>query len=146
MGISLRRASIEDTDILYAWRNDESTRAASHDPETIPRPQHDEWLNRSLANPNRQLYIAEEDGVAVGTVRADFDSRDTTYELSWTVSPQARKRGIGLQMVALLAKQLAGPIKAQVKRDNRASSRIAEGCGMSLDREENGVLYYRRSN
>lgn len=144
MGISLRRASVDDSTILFQWRNDALTRAASHNKDEITREEHEEWFKTTLVDRNKQLYIAEENGIALGTVRADFDSRDGCYELSWTVAPKARARGVGNEMVALFVNQLKGPVKATIKRGNLASVIIAERCGMKMEREENGLMYYRR--
>jgi len=141
--MKLRPVTIEDADLLLEWRNDPQTRMASHNTEEVKRDEHISWLTRSLDNPSRRLFIAEEDGVPVGTVRADYS--DGVYELSWTVAPNARGRGVGKRMVALLANQITEPIRAEVKVGNEASIRIAEYAGMEYDREDNGVLHYRRA-
>ncbi len=95
-----------------------------------------------LENENRKLYVAEIDGVPVGTVRVD--SEKYGYELSWTVSPMMRGSGIGKEMVSQLAKGISEPVRAEIKSGNIASIRIAEGAGLIFEREEEGVLYYHR--
>ncbi len=140
--LTLRPATREDAELLLGWRNDPRTREASHDTRVIPREEHLAWLSSVLADPDRQLFVAEEDGVPVGTVRADF--RDGAWVLSWTVAPDARGRGVGKRMVALLVERLAGPVRAEIKVGNMASVRIAEHAGLVLDREEDGVLHYHR--
>ena len=142
--ISLRRASMDDGDLLLEWRNDPLTRAASHTTSEITREEHQKWLKESLAHPNRQLYIAEEYGIPVGIVRADFDSTDHSTKLSWTVAPMARDRGVGKRMVALLADQIKGSVRAELKVGNVASARIAKGLGMQFEYEKDGVLFFRR--
>jgi RimJ/RimL family protein N-acetyltransferase len=141
--IILRSATIQDTDLLLEWRNDPETRRASHNTAEVQRDEHISWLSRTLNNPNRRLFVAEEDGVPVGTVRADLS--EGVWELSWTVAPSARGRGVAKRMVALLAHQISDPIRAEVKAGNLASARIAEDAGMKLDREANGVLHYVRA-
>ena len=141
--MKLRQVTIKDADLLLEWRNDPQTRIASHNTAEVKIDEHISWLTRVLNNQNRRLLIAEEDGVPVGTVRADYS--DGVYELSWTVAPNARGRGVGKRMVALLAKQITEPIRAEVKVGNEASGRIAEHAGMKYEREDNGVLYYRRA-
>jgi len=140
--IRLRSATIQDTDLLLEWRNDPQTRKVSHHTAEVQRDEHISWLTKTLNNANRRLFVAEENGVPVGTVRADLS--DGVYELSWTVAPNARGRGVGKRMVALLASQISGPIRAEVKAGNASSIRIAEYAGMEYDREDNGVLHYRR--
>lgn len=138
----LRVASLQDADLLLAWRNDPKTRAASHSGDEVTRAGHISWLTMALADDTRSLYIAEENGVPVGSVRAD--NCQGVYTLSWTVAPEARGRGLAKCMVALLADQLSGPIRAEIKADNPASCRVAEHAGMKLDRATDAVLHYYR--
>lgn len=86
--------------------------------------------------------MAEIDGVPVGTVRVD--SEELGYELSWAVSTTMRSSGIGKAMVSQLAKDIPESIRAEIKTGNVASIRIAENAGMAFEREEKGVLHYRR--
>lgn len=141
--LSLRPATLEDAKLLLKWRNDKITRMASHSVDEVKLEKHIEWLKATLQNKNRQLYVAEEKGTFVGTVRADFENG--VYELSWTVAPEARGQGLGKRMVALLANRIKEPIRAEVKKANNASSRIAEYSGMTFVKEDsNGVLHYQR--
>lgn len=142
--IRLRKATLQDADLLLEWRNDPQTRLASHHTAVVEREQHLSWLKATLDDPSRQLWIAEEKGVPVGTVRADWT--DDSYQLSWTVAPSARGRGVAKQMVARLAGQISQPIRAQVKQENIASVRVAESAGMEFEREADGVLHYQRLN
>jgi len=140
--ITLRPATIQDADLLLEWRNDPKTRKASHNTAEVERDEHVSWLSRTLNNPNRRLLVAEENATPVGTVRADFS--EAVWELSWTVAPNARGRGVANQMVVLLASQIYEPIRAEVKAGNIASLRTAEHAGMEFDRETDGVLHYKR--
>lgn len=140
--LRLRAVTLQDADLLLEWRNDPVTRMASQETMEIRMDDHLRWLASSLANEKRVLLIAEENDVPVGTVRADGD--DAGYALSWTVAPSARGRGVGKAMVALFARRFPGPVRAEVKKENRASARIAEFAGMKLEKEENGVLCYKR--
>jgi RimJ/RimL family protein N-acetyltransferase len=140
--LRLRPATIEDARILFEWRNDPQVRAASHKQDKISFEAHLSWLKSALANPDRRLYIAEEDGMSVGTVRSDW--ANDAYTLSWTVRPEARGKGIGKRMVLLLAEQIEKTIRAEVKVGNLASIRIAQATGMQLDSIKDGVMYFSR--
>ena len=141
-GLYLRPATLEDAKILFEWRNDPQVRAASHNQDEINFESHLTWLRDSLENPDRKLYIAEEDGVSIGTVRVDRDKN--VYTLSWTVKPESRGKGVGKRMVSLLAKQLKEPICAEVRVGNLASIKIAQKAGMQLDYTKNGIMYFSR--
>ena len=140
--LALREAQIRDMDILLEWRNDPRTRYASHNTAPIIAAEHARWFRESLRNPERKMYIAEEAGRPVGTVRVDHC--EGAFELSWTVSRQASGRGIGKWMVQMVAEQINGPIKAQVKVDNHASRKIAESVGMTIASEGGGIIHYLR--
>ncbi len=142
--IKLRAATLYDADLLLELRNDPQTRKASHNTDEVQRDEHISWLTNTLKNTSRRLFIAEYNGVPIGTIRSDYSNG--VYELSWTVSPNARGKGLGKSMVAILANSIAEPIRAEVKTGNKASMRIAEYAGMKYDREENGILYYKRAS
>jgi len=140
--LELRLATIQDADLLLAWRNNPGTRNASHNTTVVQKKEHISWLTETLSNPTRQLFIAEENCIPVGNVRTDFS--DGVYELSWTVDPNARGRGVGKRMVFQLAQQITEPIRAEIKVGNIASVKIAEHAGMVFNREVEGVLHYSR--
>ena len=144
--ITIRNVSINDADLLLAWRNDPETRAASHNQNLIKQKDHLTWLANSLGNNNRRLYIAELGDEAIGSLRADLE--DGVWELSWTLSAQARGRGLAKKMVALLvdtlAQEKAGAIRAEVKEGNIASAKIAEHVGMCIEKQKNGVIFYKK--
>jgi RimJ/RimL family protein N-acetyltransferase len=142
--LRLRAATQEDTDLLLDWRNDVRTRMASQNTTEVRRDDHVKWLAGSLRDENRILMVAEENEIPVGTVRADL--KNGVYDVSWTVAPGARGRGVGKAMVALFLSQLPGVVRADVKKDNHASACIAESAGMQLFREERGVLHYKRGD
>jgi RimJ/RimL family protein N-acetyltransferase len=102
----LRPATLADAECLLAWRNDPATCRASHNPSIVQRDEHISWLHSVLADPGRRLLIAEQDGIAVGSVRAD--SKAGHWVLSWTIAPAIRGKGIGSRMVALFVQQI-GP-------------------------------------
>lgn len=141
----LRVAEARDAGILLAWRNDPETRAASHTSSVITWEDHIRWFDKALSDKNCQIFIAEENDIPVGTARAVFDVKSACWELSWTVAPQARGRGIAKKMVALLDGKFPGPIRAEVKKGNVASVKIAESIGMKLVEESEGILIFSKT-
>ena len=138
----LRPASINDAKILYLWRNDSMTRLSSHNTNKIKWNDHINWLKSMLDNKDKKIFIAKSNGKPVGTVRAEYI--DNVYKLSWTVSPESRGKDIGKKMVRLLANKINAPIRAEIKKENVASAKIAEYSGMKLLREDSNILYYQR--
>ena len=145
-GLRLRPATAADAALLLAWRNDDATRMASHNTEPVHPEDHARWLDALLRNPARRLFIAEANGEPVGSVRADRDDDGACHELSWTVAPTARGRGLGVRMVRLLMTEVSGPVRAEVKPGNPASVRIAEAAGLAFEAERMGLLHFRSSH
>jgi len=129
--VSLRLATIKDAKLLLAWRNDPLTREASRNSGEVPWENHVAWLEKSLLMSERKLYIAEEAGVPVGTVRADRLANGV-QELSWTIAPEARGRGLAKEMVFLFVRKIlpGESLLAVVKAGNTASEKIAEALGL----------------
>lgn len=126
--IEFRPARFDDAETLFKWRNDPETRANSVNTDEIPWPDHAAWMERSLADQRRRIYIAEKNGSPVGTVRVDYGLE---IELSWTVAPEHRGNGIGKLLVqnAPLPEE---PIIARIKPGNIASQKIAAAAGFVL--------------
>jgi RimJ/RimL family protein N-acetyltransferase len=126
--ISLRPATSEDVYLLFAWRNDPKTRAASRQTAPVAWSEHSAWLESVLASPDRVIRIAEMRGHAVGVVRADRSP--SGWELSWTVAPEARRSGVGRNMVRSFAAILEGPLRAVIRKRHPASAKVAAAAGL----------------
>lgn len=140
--MNLRKATFDDWKILLVWRNEQTTIANSLNNEIISENTHQNWLLAVLKDENRQLYLVEIEGNPIGTVRADYQSKQNSYNLSWTLAPEYRGKGLASQMVKLLTETLNGRITAQIKKTNLSSIKIAESVGMSLKKEEDSILYF----
>lgn len=89
------------------------------------------------------LFIAEESGHPVGTVRLDCGDRDC--ELSWTVAPAFRGKGKGKELVAKASGLTDLPLTARILEKNEASMRIAKSAGFTLVKTENGVTHWKKT-
>jgi RimJ/RimL family protein N-acetyltransferase len=141
--LTIRPATMDDAKPLYDWRTDAETMQASHTTTAFPFSDHMAWLGRTLKDSSRTLLVAELDGELVGTVRVD--RRDDFSELSWTVAPSHRGRGIGQRMVLAVAETTPAPLYAEVKEGNAASIRIAAAAGFHEVGRANGIIHYRKS-
>ena len=134
--ITFRKATAKDFSFLLRLRNDPSTRAFSRNTAEVTESEHRAWVSMTLANPNRFLYIAEDAGMQVGTVR--FDTLEKGSEISWTVAPEARGRGIGKDMLQSALSLHPSPLVAEIKIENIASQKMAEHAGFIRQEDKEG--------
>lgn len=131
----LRPATERDSEGLWLWRNDPATRQSSRTSDPIAWPEHSRWLQSVLADQDRHLLIAQQNGDPVGTVRFDrLDGVDQGYEVSINLRPGIRGQGSGRSILdtacALFAAENEGAtLYATVHRNNAASRRLFEKCG-----------------
>jgi len=130
--LTLRPATFGDAEFLYGLRNDAETVNQSQNRSTVQWPDHCKWLDEALADDNRLLYVATEDGKEVGTGRLDIyqdkEVDDDCVELSITVAPGARGRGVAKRIIAELikaAEKEAPYIQIAHVRENNIGSMIA---------------------
>lgn len=81
VAIEFRPAAQCDRDALLRWRNDPEVRAMSLDDRVVAPDEHAQWLQAVLADPQRCLLIAEQNGRPVGVVRFDFNESEATISV-----------------------------------------------------------------
>jgi len=87
--ITFREATLADSPLILAWRNDPVSRQFSFDKDVIALETHEDWFNRN----HRKITMIEADHKTVGQLRMD-DNQDLV-EVSITIDPSMRSRGIG---------------------------------------------------
>jgi RimJ/RimL family protein N-acetyltransferase len=125
--VRLREARPEDAAILHEWRNDTATRSGSLRPERVTWHDHLTWLDATIADPNRRLFIGELRGAAIGQVRVDRVAHG--WEVSLAVAPDARGRRHAGALLRALEHEVSGPFIAFVKPTNAASIRTFTSAG-----------------
>ncbi|MDF2562789.1 MAG: family N-acetyltransferase [Microbacterium sp.] len=128
--LQLRPAAARDAGRLYRWRNDPVVRRQSRSTGPVSWAEHVAWLRASLIRPDRRLYIATWRS-PVGTVRFDALAPGE-WEISVTVAPGERGRGLGSQMIdrALTAIASEGRlVKAELRDTNDASRSLFRRSG-----------------
>jgi len=120
-----RPVTLQDARLLFDWRNDGLTRAMSRSSEPVEWSEHLAWLTKRLDRLEPHLYIAECEGRPIGTFRVDHD------EVSYTVAPDVRMRGMGTALLKL-ARADFGVLRAEIFRRNEASIKAATAAGMTV--------------
>lgn len=130
--VRARAACEADARLLFEWRNDPQTRLNSRVAGELDWDVHREWLRRTLADSQRQLFVVEEGGRSVGTIRWDHLG-GKQWEVSITVAPHERGRGLAAAILRAgeQALELTGPVHflAGIHRGNVASLRLFARAG-----------------
>lgn len=95
--------------------------------EPISREEHDQWL----AQTTDRIFIAEVDGVPVGTVRLVRHPHE--LEMGVVIAPEHRGRGLAAKMIKLGAQEAWIPVVAYVREDNERSLRAFRKAGFKQD-------------
>jgi RimJ/RimL family protein N-acetyltransferase len=142
--LRVRPATQRDAVLLHTWRNDPEVRSLSRSSDPIDLATHAAWLERSLADASRHLLVvetADPEPVPVGTTRYDLvsgggpDAARTRWEVSITVAPEMRGRGLGSATLQASDAWLASAepatseIVAFVRPANAGSRRLFERNG-----------------
>jgi len=126
--MQLRKATLDDWKILLDWRNDPITRENSFEQGKISEQTHKLWFNDSLLNPNRDIYILEDNNIPVGSIRSDI-TWDNQYILSWSVAPDQRGKGYGTKILEIYLQNKKGEFVAEIKPENIMSIKMVEKNG-----------------
>lgn len=126
--LTLRRATLEDCDNVYHWRNAPETRKFSNNNDIIPYNNHVGWYKKAIQDENKFLLIALENEKAVGFLRYDFLAE--TIMTSIYLVPGHNGRGLGISILKAGEEYLktenktSVPIVAEILNDNKASEKL----------------------
>ena len=141
--MKLRLSTINDASLLLEWRNDKKTQQNSFNSEEISLETHLKWFSSSIESPNRDIFIAEENGIPVGTIRVDVISSNYK-ELSWSIAPSHRGNGYGKLMLNTLVSSYPSVYLAKIKKENSPSIKMVENNDFEFLEEVSGVMSYVR--
>src|SRR5262245_10571842 len=93
--LTLRRATIEDAEMVFAWRNLPAIIALGTTRRAVEREEHYTWFQLTIEGNSRLLFVVLLNEEPVGQVRFDR-LRDHSYEVSIYLLPQYTGRGLGV--------------------------------------------------
>jgi L-amino acid N-acyltransferase YncA len=129
----LRPARREDAETLFAWANLPEVLAVSiRRRGAVQWDEHCAWLAERLDDPQSVFWMLEQDGKAAGYLR--LQGGEDGPEVSIYVGPAARRRGLGLAMLARAREEqgIRWPgraLLARVRQDNAAARAVFEAAG-----------------
>ena len=140
----LRKATQEDSSLLFEWRNDPVTREMFKNTQAITWAEHETWFNNIVDDPHFLLLMVKYQQQQIGVVR--FDIHDDMAEISINIAPTFRgqKLSAGILMcacqMAFAGKNLT-TLKADVKQTNSASLKAFMQAGFTIDTQDDEYYY-----
>jgi RimJ/RimL family protein N-acetyltransferase len=130
--VTLRRAQEEDSARLMEWRNEPDAVRFSSSGRRVTPEEHARWFVERRDSATTRLWIAEEDGSAVGQVRIDVNNDTGTVSIA--VAADQRGRGLGTAMLRAMLVEIATDsallrLRALAHPDNTVSLRAFERAG-----------------
>jgi RimJ/RimL family protein N-acetyltransferase len=122
--IRILPATMHHAKFLFDVRNDPETVRQSKNQSEVKWDEHVSWLEKTITDPNRQLYTAFAGNSPVGTGRIDFEGWESC-EISVAVAPRFRGMGYASEIIAALKKATDGreKVRAVIRVGNEASIR-----------------------
>lgn len=124
--IALRKAALEDMELLFKWRNDPWIVALGSTSSTVSWEEHKSWFKNTLSSAERQLYFITQDHLPLGQVRFDREN-ENWCEVSIYLMKEYTGKGLGVlalkkgcETILKQWSQLTAVV-AYIKDDNQAS-------------------------
>lgn len=142
--VKLKRATMEDADDLFNWRNDPETIVNSFNTEPVQYETHIQWFKNSLSNPDRIILIGiNESNEKVGMVR--FDISYPEAEIHLNVTPDKRGRGYGKTLIQegckfMLENYRVEKIIARITSENTRSINVFSKAGFVISHKAEIVV------
>jgi UDP-2,4-diacetamido-2,4,6-trideoxy-beta-L-altropyranose hydrolase len=116
--IRLRRATLNDCEQIFKWRNNKETVRFIFDPKPIQWEKHKIWFQETLDSGSRLLLIGEINGNPIGVLR--YDILNNTAEVSLYLVPGHSGMGLG----TLLLIQGNNWVKEKTSDINKITAKI----------------------
>ncbi|MBQ9360919.1 MAG: GNAT family N-acetyltransferase [Lachnospiraceae bacterium] len=145
--ISLRKATIQDAELLFRWANDETVRRNSFSSRRIEWDEHLNWFKRVLNDEDVYQYILMNKDVPIGQIRLTVNESEA--EIGYSIDSAYRGKGFGSVMLKMAEEMLGRErpdvdrIVGRVKPENKASLAVFEGLGYT---EEFRQMVFVREN
>ncbi len=146
--LTLRAATMDDAELLLAWRNEPSIRAFFFDANPVGMASHREWLEHKLGSPDHHHWIGMLDGAPIGSIR--FDVEEDQAVISIIIAPPFQRRGFAAQLLArgeAALKSRRADVKmlvAEVLRGNLASRRLFLKAGFAAVAETDAIFRFEK--
>ena len=143
--IQVRKATLNDLDLLFTWRNHPKIRSVSKNPELISYEEHSAWFKKAIGAEHYTILVASfQTGQDIGVIR--FHQQGTYAEISIYLDPEMLHQGIGAELLRLGEKWMLDncswltEFRATVLGENMASHRLFQKAAYSKDE----TIYFKK--
>lgn len=133
--IKIRKATIDDLDLIFEWANDPDERRNAFNSEPILYENHVKWYQSKMKSDDTYIFILMCDDIPVGQCRLDIEDGDAL--ISYFIDHEYRNKGYGKKLLNLIYDKVKTQIPtiktltAEVKEENVPSQRVFLSLGYS---------------
>ena len=133
--IKIRKATIDDLDLIFEWANDPDERRNAFNSEPILYENHVKWYQSKMKSDDTYIFILMRDDIPVGQCRLDIEDGDAL--ISYFIDPGYRNKGYGKKLLNLIYDKVKTEIPiikmftAEVKEENIPSQKVFLSLGYS---------------
>lgn len=135
--ITIVKAKKLHTRFLWECRNEETSRKMFENTNYVRWENHEQWMERSLMNKNRYLYIGlTEKHIPFGLVRLDKESNGKNrYTISINLAKKWRQKKLAKTLLTKATRKISTELKdtiviiAKIKNQNIASKGLFSSAG-----------------
>ncbi len=129
--LKFRKATLEDSKLIFDWSNDDLVRQNSFSSEKLVFKNHKQWFVKKLKEENQLFLIALVNNHEAGLIRYTLEEQNAVVGIS--ISKTFRGKQLAARFLVESAKEYfkinALPIFAYIKKNNIASIKSFENAG-----------------
>ena len=128
--VTLRRADLSDRERVFEYNFSPEARAVSGSTSAVSYSDHVRWFSARIGDPASPIWIVEQFGEPVGTVRIDV--RDgVNARMSIALAATARGHGVGRKAIEIACTKWCGAVTAEIHESNARSRACFTACGFA---------------
>ena len=145
----LKKAKMEDCYVLWKIRNNPRVKKNFFNTDTVSLKEHKKWFIDKVSDNDTEIYIAEHNGVKIGSARFEKHKRTDSNEslISVSIDPDFFGKGYGSEIIKSSTERFflehgKTKISAKIKNENIASQKAFEKAGYrKVSKKKNEVTY-----
>lgn len=153
--LHIRPARLDDSDEIFAWRNDSETIQMSISRSSVTLSNHRAWFSASLSSERTHHLVGELTGnlgvkEKIGVCRFDIND-DGTWVVSINLNPVHRGKGFSRALLNHAIDKLGAmeadkvlELRAIIRQENVKSIALFTGCRFTIDGHSDGVISMSR--